>query len=185
MYYRRQLVDNIKRLGAYLPRTGIYRITQILRSISCILVYLPVLWIDRDWDHHFLFELLRVKLRRMEKYFIEQGVADDNRNVAQQINYTLKLLDRIESDGDVTWRKLDKYIDATYGESKFEPRNRKSGKYKGLTSWWVRAKVDSRAKLRRSRELEMELYTKQRAELERDREKLANVIRYHIYKWWD
>lgn len=73
-------------------------ITGIVRKISRVFQYIPVVWNNEDWDYYYLFILLKYKLSRMRKAQ-EQDTWHSNSHVyAKQIKQCEYLLDRLAKD---------------------------------------------------------------------------------------
>ena len=71
---------------------------RIKEGIINIVDWLPVVWRDRDWDQAFLYEVLRFKLGRMERFQRERGHSVEFKGIAGEIGLCVKLLDRIIKD---------------------------------------------------------------------------------------
>lgn len=65
---------------------------SFISSISVILHWVPILYKDRDWDWYFLLKIERTKIRQMEKYFRESGIAEQDKNNAKWLHVCDKLL---------------------------------------------------------------------------------------------
>jgi hypothetical protein len=52
---------------------GKYYHKDIYKGIKNIIHWLPTIWKDRDYDHHYIYEVLRVKLEKQAKYILERG----------------------------------------------------------------------------------------------------------------
>jgi len=50
-----------------------YRIKYFFESTRNLIRWLPVIWKDRDWDDHFIFEILKFKLKNQSKYIGEKN----------------------------------------------------------------------------------------------------------------
>ena len=75
----------------YIPR-------NIAQGIKNLLKWYPIIWKDRDWDNHFIFETLKFKLKNTANYLVKYdryvGVEDDVR----YIRICEKLIQRIQDD---------------------------------------------------------------------------------------
>jgi hypothetical protein len=45
-----------------------FKIKQFFRNIHNLIRWFPIIWKDRDWDDHFIFEILKFKLKNQAKY---------------------------------------------------------------------------------------------------------------------
>jgi hypothetical protein len=79
--------------------TKLYQnIISFLIGIKNIIVYIPVIYKDRDWDFYFLKKIMRFKLLRMSRYFYKYGITEYNDLTIKRINFCIKILDRMEDE---------------------------------------------------------------------------------------
>jgi hypothetical protein len=45
-----------------------YKIKQFFRRIYNLYRWFPIIWKDQDWDDHYIFEILKFKLKNQAKY---------------------------------------------------------------------------------------------------------------------
>jgi len=64
-------------------------------GIGNIISWLPVVYIDRWWDHSFLYSILRFKLSLMERGFRKYGMSVNSEKDAKNIKICVLLLDRL------------------------------------------------------------------------------------------
>jgi len=57
-----------------------------------------IIWCDRNWDHHYIFIVLRHKLRLTEKLLREHGHGVDSEKDADNIKKCVLALDRLIED---------------------------------------------------------------------------------------
>lgn len=71
---------------------------DIAQGIKNLWKWFPLVWKDRDWDDHFIFEALKFKLKNTADYLVKYdryvGVEDDVR----YIRICEKLIQRIQDD---------------------------------------------------------------------------------------
>lgn len=74
-------------------------IRRLLESLQSVWRWLPIIWKDRQWDHHFLLKILHHKLALMEAFFLsdDRHIADAD-EVAAEIGAVLRRLDRLLAD---------------------------------------------------------------------------------------
>jgi hypothetical protein len=46
----------------------IYKLKQFFKRIYNLYRWFPIIWKDQDWDDHFIFEILKFKLKNQAKY---------------------------------------------------------------------------------------------------------------------
>uniref|UniRef100_A0A6M3Y3E6 Uncharacterized protein n=1 Tax=viral metagenome TaxID=1070528 RepID=A0A6M3Y3E6_9ZZZZ len=71
---------------------------NIWKGIRNIFKWLPIIWHDRDWDHYFLYEVLRFKLSEMEKHLRLYGHHEDAEKDADVIRICIGALERLIED---------------------------------------------------------------------------------------
>ena len=71
---------------------------EFVRGIQNLIHWLPVIWKDRHWDDHYIFEVLKHKIKLQQKYIINSNrhtrVNIDNRDMTIVLN----LIERIQDD---------------------------------------------------------------------------------------
>jgi hypothetical protein len=71
---------------------------DIAKGFKNLWKWFPIIWKDRDWDNHFIFEALKFKLKNTANYLVKYdryvGVEDDVR----YIRICEKLIQRIQDD---------------------------------------------------------------------------------------
>jgi hypothetical protein len=75
-----------------------WHIKNIYISISNIIRWLPIIWKDRDWDHSFIFIILREKLKHQAEYIRKNDRHTLALYDAQRIMTCVRLIDKIIED---------------------------------------------------------------------------------------
>jgi len=78
-------------------------VRTLLRDILCgirnVLYWLSIIWRDRDWDDSFFFEVMRHKIKSMERYFgRKRPIVVGSHKMARNIHRAALLLDRLIAD---------------------------------------------------------------------------------------
>jgi hypothetical protein len=89
-----EVKDKWRRRLMYLPNLLDRGYCRLERFIS----WFPIIWKDHDWDHYYLYYMLRHKLRRMRKNHEEKRIIADWERVANEIMVAENLLDRLIED---------------------------------------------------------------------------------------
>lgn len=75
-----------------------YVIGNIRDGINNLIYWFPIIWKDRDYDHHYIFEVLKTKLKKqafyLKKHDRHTRVDFDVRN----INICISLIDKLQND---------------------------------------------------------------------------------------
>lgn len=71
---------------------------DIPRGIKNLIIWLPAVWKDRQWDHQFIYMILRHKLNLQQQFIREHGVHVNNVQDADEIKECVELLDNLIED---------------------------------------------------------------------------------------
>lgn len=141
-----------------------------INSIKNLIIWAPIIYKDRQFDHCFLLEILVFKFSLMEKYFRYHGVAVGNERCAKQIQICKNLCKRIsygywdQSGFEQHWKK--------WGDIVWEP-------YLGHAN----CKTDEDYK--KEREESQKLLKKEDYLRDQDIELLFKIMKKHMLGWWD
>ena len=64
----RKKLNIFEKVGLWWKFEGKYYHKDFMYGIKNLWKWFPTIWRDRDWDDHFIFELIRVKLQKQAKY---------------------------------------------------------------------------------------------------------------------
>lgn len=87
-------------------------------SVGNLIKWFPVIWKDRDWDHHFILEVIAFKLEKQSKYIKDKGFHTRSDVDSGQMMTCSKLAKRIQEDFYLT-----EYIDYVEQDFSFVPYN--------------------------------------------------------------
>ena len=91
--------------GRYIPR-------NISEGIRNLIKWFPTIWNDRDWDDHYIWQILKVKLTHQAHFTSTKGIHLNAERDAQRMRLCVRLIDKIQ----------DEYYQAeymSYGEDEF------------------------------------------------------------------
>ena len=154
-----------------------HKIKEFFRSIKNLINWFSVIWKDRQWDHYFIYVILRKKLYLMEKFFnSKNAVSMDSEATAKDMKHCIEILDRLinqdymtpalepfyKNHPDYDWSKSHPFVPAE----------------DGMTEWIC---TDSQ-------ELQDEMHQCYRNsdKMEQDDlDELFKFLRLHIQEFWD
>jgi hypothetical protein len=99
-----------------------WRFRYIYRKIRNLIRWTPIIWKDQDWDHTFIFEILKFKLKNQAKYIGGQDRHTTAKRDAELMMTCVRLIDRIQDgfyDGE--------YADYHEADFRFEDCEDKPG----------------------------------------------------------
>jgi len=96
-------------------------IRNLIRSIKSVVVWLPTIWRDRDWDYVYLLIIMRKKMSLMEKFFAsDKALTADHKKIANSIKKCREILDRLIEDNYIEDRYEEYYERWGHPELKVE-----------------------------------------------------------------
>jgi len=75
-----------------------WRFREFSRSIKNLIRWFPVIWKDRDWDDHFIWEILKFKLKNQAKYIGDRDIHTSAKYDAQRMMLCVRLIDKIQEE---------------------------------------------------------------------------------------
>jgi len=155
----------------------------IKHGIKNIIIWIPIIWQDRDWDQWFLYKILQFKLKRMAKLQRDHGMSTCSNNIADQMQICVNLLDRLIKD--------------EYLENCLKPHEKKWGRSKIIwTPLPDDAKMSRLMRIKTERAItpeqikqedkeRMKLYKHSDMLLKQDLDMLFQNMRKYSEGWWD
>lgn len=92
--------------GRYYHKDFVYGVKNLWK-------WFPTIWKDRDWDSHFIFELVRVKLQNQSKYIGGQNRHVSSKRDAEKMGLVSKLI-KLQQDEFYGMEYMD------YHETKYD-----------------------------------------------------------------
>jgi hypothetical protein len=77
---------------------GRYIISDFIKGIKNIIKWFPTIWKDRDYDHSYIFIILKNKLNNQADYLEKNNHFENSLRQAQIIKTCVRLIDRINDD---------------------------------------------------------------------------------------
>jgi hypothetical protein len=73
-----------------------YRNTK--EGIKNIFRWFPIVWKDRDWDTHYIWEVFKFKLKNQAKYIGNRNIHTSAKRDAEIMTLCVKLMDKIQNE---------------------------------------------------------------------------------------
>lgn len=144
---------------------------DIRNGVRNLIRYAPIIWFDRDWDDHYLLEILQFKFKNMAKAIGDNGHLVGREEYGRQLRVCSELCRRINEDEYLErsfgpFEHFGEFVPAEYGTYRYESQTLKGGREVG--------------------DREMRSYYKAADQLKKhDLWLLTTMIRKHLLKWWD
>jgi hypothetical protein len=75
-----------------------WRINQFKKSVKNLIRWFPVMWKDRDWDDHYIWEILKTKLKYQSEYIGSRYIHVDAKYDAERMMWCVRLIDKIQDE---------------------------------------------------------------------------------------
>ena len=75
-----------------------WRINQFKKSVKNLIRWFPVIWKDRDWDDHYIWEILKTKLKYQSEYIGSRDIHVDAKYDAERMMWCVRLIDKIQDE---------------------------------------------------------------------------------------
>jgi len=93
-----------------------WRIKQFIRRVKNLFRWLPIIWQDEQWDHYFIFEILKHKLIFTAEHTHKNGYHTSSDYDADRMMLCVRLIEKIQNeeymniladDDNLTQEKID------------------------------------------------------------------------------
>jgi hypothetical protein len=102
----------------------IYKIKQFFKRIYNLYRWFPIIWKDQDWDHHYIFEILKFKLKNQANYIGGKDRHTRAKRDAEIIMTCIRLINKVQ---DEYYGR--EYFEYHKSELKFIPSESHPGSY--------------------------------------------------------
>jgi len=75
-----------------------WRIKEFRSSVKKLIRWFPIIWKDRDWDDHFIWELMKNKLRWQAKYTADRDWHTRAQLDAKRMRLCANLMDKVQDE---------------------------------------------------------------------------------------
>jgi hypothetical protein len=75
-----------------------WRINQFKKSVKNLIRWFPVMWKDRDWDDHYIWEILKTKLKYQSEYIGSRDIHVNAKYDAERMMWCVRLIDKIQDE---------------------------------------------------------------------------------------
>ena len=101
-----------------------YKIKRFFRRIYNLIRWTPIIWRDQDWDHTFIFEILKFKLKNQAEYIGGKDRHTRAKRDAELMMLCVRLIDKVQDE----WYGRE-YFEYHESELKFVPSESHPGSY--------------------------------------------------------
>lgn len=92
------IVRKLQWLPLWWNHDGKYLHTTIKRGIKSIWYWLPIIWKDRNWDSHYIFEIMMHKLKAQSKWIGERDIHTRAKRDAEVMMTCVRLMEKVQDE---------------------------------------------------------------------------------------
>lgn len=71
---------------------------RLINPIKNLIRWFPIIWKDKDYDDHYIWEILKTKLKYQSQYIKTKGIHLDAEYDAQRIMLCVRLIEKIQDE---------------------------------------------------------------------------------------
>jgi hypothetical protein len=75
-----------------------YKIKQFFKRIYNLYRWFPIIWKDQDWDDHYIFEILKFKLKNQAKYISYHNRHISAKRDAEIMMLCVRLIEKVQDE---------------------------------------------------------------------------------------
>jgi hypothetical protein len=165
-----------------------YRIQQFFKQIHNLIRWFPIIWKDKDWDDHYIFEILKFKLKNQAEYIGKKNRHVSSKRDAEIMMLCVRLMDKVQSE----YYRME-YHDYYESETKFIPSRSHPGSYEMINklisehydNYFKKYPLIYRMVPDLQAPKEKIAFQMARINEERAHKLLFTILEQNIRRWWD
>jgi hypothetical protein len=190
------IVRKLNYIPLWWNHNGRFLYRNFIIGIKNIWYWLPIIWKNRNWDSHYIFEIMMHKIKAQSKYIGERDIHIRAKRDAEVMMTCVRLIEKVQDE----WYNME-YMDYHKEKHWFEPVEDKPG-YSSWESKELEENFDdyfAKYPLIYKRVMNGEGWLKIEDENDKDRiasniahinhdrarKLLFKIIEQNIEKWWD
>ena len=75
-----------------------YQHKYIKHGVKNLYKWFWVIWKDRDWDHHYIYQVLKFKLEKQAKHLADVGFHNDAQRDAELMMTCVRLINKLQNE---------------------------------------------------------------------------------------
>jgi hypothetical protein len=75
-----------------------WKIKRFFRKIKNLWRWFPIIWKDEDWDQHYIYEILKFKLKNQAKYIGDRDFHTRAKRDAEKMILCTRLIEKIQNE---------------------------------------------------------------------------------------
>ena len=75
-----------------------YQHKYIKYGVQNLYKWFWIIWKDRDWDHYYIFQILKFKLEKQAKHLTEAGYHESDQREAERMMTCVRLINKLQNE---------------------------------------------------------------------------------------
>ena len=92
------IVRKLRFIPLWWNQEGRYTLKEIRTGFKNIFYWLPIIWKDRNWDSHYIFDIMMHKLKAQSKYIGSRGIHTGSERDAEVMMTCVRLMKLIQDE---------------------------------------------------------------------------------------
>jgi hypothetical protein len=92
------LVRKLQWIPLWWSQEGQFTLRNIKTGIKSIWYWLPIIWKDRHWDSHYIFEIMKHKIKAQSKYIGERGIHTRAKRDSGVMMTCIRLMEKVQDE---------------------------------------------------------------------------------------
>lgn len=92
------IVRKIQWIPLWWNHEGKYLHTTIMRGVRSLIYWLPIIWKDRHWDSHYIFEIMIHKIKAQSKYIGDRDIHTRAKRDAEIMMTCVRLMEKVQDE---------------------------------------------------------------------------------------
>ena len=160
-----------------------YKVNGVRIGIRNLIKWTPIIWKDRDWDKHYILEVLLFKMKNQRDYMKSQGYQENSSRILP-LEECIDLLEKVHNEWENYEEPAYKKHEEQWGKSEFYfiPSKEKPNSYE------MKDRNEERyteQEIKKKRESFLLYSNIARLKRNRDFEFAMSLFVKHFDEWWD
>jgi hypothetical protein len=92
------IVRKLRFIRSWWNNDGKYLHLEVRRGVKNLIYWFPIIWKDRNWDSHYIFEIMKHKLSAQAYYIGDRDLHTRAQQDARRMRLCMKLMDLIQNE---------------------------------------------------------------------------------------
>lgn len=87
-----------RKISLWWKLSGQYMFSDLLQGLQNLWRWKRIVWLDRNWDHRYIFDILQFKLEQQAKYISKRDFHTEAKRDAERMQTCVRLIEKIKTE---------------------------------------------------------------------------------------